>query len=64
MAELDTMLEANGKYAAGFAQGGLDMPPARAVAIVACMDARLHPAKPADGRRTMPSVRSSSPRVC
>ena len=45
MAELDTMLEANAKYAAGFAQGGLDMPPARAVAIVACMDARLHPAK-------------------
>jgi carbonic anhydrase len=45
MAELDTMLEANAKYADGFAQGGLGMPPARAVAIVACMDARLHPAK-------------------
>ncbi len=45
MAELDTMLEANAKHAAGFAQGGLGMPPARAVAIVACMDARLHPAK-------------------
>jgi carbonic anhydrase len=41
MAELDTMLEANAKYAAGFAQGGLGMPPARAAAIVACMDARL-----------------------
>src|SRR6478735_2111157 len=45
MAELDTMLEANAKYADGFTQGGLGMPPARAVAIVACMDARLHPAK-------------------
>ena len=45
MAEFDTMLEANSKYAAGFAQGGLGMPPARSVAVVACMDARLHPAK-------------------
>ena len=45
MAELDTMLEANAKYADGFTQGGLGMPPARGVAIVACMDARLHPAK-------------------
>ena len=39
------MLEANAKNAAGFAQGGLGMPPARAVAIAACMDARMHPAK-------------------
>jgi carbonic anhydrase len=45
MAELDTMLEANEQYASGFDQGGLGMPPARAVAVVACMDARLHPAK-------------------
>jgi carbonic anhydrase len=45
VAELDTMLDANAKHAAGFAQGGLGMPPARAVAIAACMDARLHPAK-------------------
>ena len=45
MAELDSMLEANERYASGFDQGGLGMPPARAVAVVACMDARLHPAK-------------------
>jgi len=45
MAELDKMLEANEQYASGFDQGGLGMPPARAVAVVACMDARLHPAK-------------------
>jgi carbonic anhydrase len=45
MAELDTMLEANKQYAAGFDQGGLAMPPARSVAVVACMDARLHPEK-------------------
>ena len=43
MAELDTMLEANELYAKGFDQGGLAMPPARSVAVVACMDARLHP---------------------
>jgi len=43
MAELDTMLEANERYAKGFDQGALPMPPARSVAIVACMDARLHP---------------------
>src|SRR5436189_5229283 len=45
MAELDTMLEANERYAAGFDKGGLGMPPARSVAVVACMDARLYPAK-------------------
>src|SRR5213080_4304679 len=45
MAELDTMLEANERYAAGFDKGGLGMPPARSVAVVACMDARLHPAE-------------------
>src|SRR5690242_7919620 len=45
MAELDSMLEANEQYASGFDQGGLGMPPARAVAVVACMDARLHPAR-------------------
>jgi len=45
MAELDSMLEANERYASGFDQGGLGMPPARAVAVVTCMDARLHPAK-------------------
>src|SRR5947208_15681024 len=43
MAELDTMLEANERYAKGFDQGALPMPPAKHVAIVACMDARLHP---------------------
>jgi carbonic anhydrase len=45
MAEVDTMLEANERYASAFDKGGLGMPPARAVAVVACMDARLHPAK-------------------
>jgi carbonic anhydrase len=32
-----------GRYAASFAKGGLPMPPALHVAVVACMDARLNP---------------------
>jgi carbonic anhydrase len=31
------------RYAAGFAKGDLPMPPAKRVAVVACMDARLNP---------------------
>jgi carbonic anhydrase len=45
MSSIDEMLEANKGYAASFDKGGLPMPPARQVAIVTCMDARLHPAK-------------------
>ncbi|KAH7133045.1 carbonic anhydrase [Dactylonectria estremocensis] len=36
---------ANAKYAASFNKGHLPLPPGRKVAIVACMDARLDPAK-------------------
>jgi len=43
--EIDRMVEANEEFAGGFDQGGLPMPPARATAILTCMDARLHPAK-------------------
>ena len=45
MGEIDKMVEANEDYAESFDQGGLPMPPARSVAILTCMDARLHPAK-------------------
>jgi carbonic anhydrase len=45
MSELDRMLDANKQYAAGFSDGGKPMPPARRVAILTCMDARIHPAK-------------------
>lgn len=31
------------RYAAGFDKGSLPLPPARRVAVVACMDARLNP---------------------
>jgi len=45
MSVIDELLEANKGYAESFNEGGLPMPPARHVAVVACMDARLHPEK-------------------
>jgi carbonic anhydrase len=45
MPVLDELLDANKRFGAGFAKGDLPMPPARQVAVLACMDARLHPAK-------------------
>jgi len=45
MAELDQMLDSNKEFAAGYDRGQLPMPPARGVAIVTCMDARIDPAK-------------------
>jgi carbonic anhydrase len=45
MAVADEFLRANEDYAAHFNKGDLPMPPARRVVIVACMDARLDPAR-------------------
>jgi len=45
MSEFDEFLQANQQFVSTFDQGGLPMPPARHVAVVACMDARLHPEK-------------------
>jgi carbonic anhydrase len=45
MPERDTLLAANEVYADSFSHGHLPMPPARRVAIVTCMDARLDPAR-------------------
>ncbi len=45
MPVLDELLDANRAFSAGFAQGHLPMLPARQVAVLACMDARLHPEK-------------------
>ena len=45
MSEIQKMLEANRQFAGSFTQGDLPMPPARHVAILTCMDARIHPAK-------------------
>jgi carbonic anhydrase len=44
MTETDTLLQNNEVYAASFAKGDLQAPPARKVAVLACMDARLDPA--------------------
>jgi len=41
----DEILPANDQYASGFTKGELPMPPARKLAVVTCMDARLDPAK-------------------
>jgi carbonic anhydrase len=45
MSEVPRFLKANEQYAASFTKGELKMPPARRVAVVACMDARLDPAR-------------------
>jgi len=45
MTRFDEFLQANETFAASFTRGDLPMPPARKVAVVACMDARLHPEK-------------------
>ncbi len=39
----DELIEANARFAQDFDRGDLPMPPARNVAVLACMDARLHP---------------------
>jgi len=42
MSVTDELLKNNERYAAGFDKGSTPLPPARGVAVVACMDARLH----------------------
>ena len=41
MSATDDLLQNNARYAEGFDKGDLPLPPARSVAVVACMDARL-----------------------
>jgi carbonic anhydrase len=43
MSQTDELLKNNEAYASSFDKGGLPLPPARKVAVVACMDARLNP---------------------
>lgn len=45
MTTFDEFLAADQQYITTFTQGELPMPPARRVAVVTCMDARLHPEK-------------------
>ncbi len=41
----DDLLDNNAAYVSGFDKGDLPLPPARKLAVLACMDARLDPAK-------------------
>ena len=43
VAVFDDLLKANQPFSASFTSGDVAMPPRRRVAIVTCMDARLHP---------------------
>jgi carbonic anhydrase len=45
MTETDRLLRNNESYAASFDNGHLPQPPRRKVAVLACMDARLDPAR-------------------
>ncbi len=45
MSMTDQLVQANQAYAETFDQGDLPAPPARRLAVVTCMDARLHPEK-------------------
>lgn len=43
MAVTEELIQANEQFAQNFDKGDLPMPPARATAVLTCMDARLHP---------------------
>lgn len=45
MSVIDQLVQANETYAATFDRGHLPLPPARGLAILTCMDARILPAK-------------------
>lgn len=45
MSQIELALRSNHEYAGDFTKGGLAMPPARKLAIVVCMDARIDPAR-------------------
>jgi carbonic anhydrase len=45
MSVVDEFLQANEQYAENFKKGDLPLPPGRKVAVLACMDARLDPAR-------------------
>jgi carbonic anhydrase len=45
MSVIDELLDANTEYASTFDRGNLPMPPARRLAVVTCMDARIIPSR-------------------
>jgi hypothetical protein len=56
MTATDELLARNEHYRASFDKGSLPLPPAKKVAGLACMDARLDPAKVTGKRRTRSTV--------
>ena len=45
MSEVPKLLEGNAAFVEGFDQGDLEIPPARGVLVLTCIDARLDPAR-------------------
>src|SRR5215210_1076035 len=45
MSTTDDLLRNNQRYAEAFDKGDLPLPPARKIAVVACMDARIIPSR-------------------
>jgi carbonic anhydrase len=45
MGQLTSVLEANQRFAESFDKGELEIPPARNIAVLTCIDARIDPAK-------------------
>jgi carbonic anhydrase len=43
MSTIDEFVENNARYAADFSKGDLPIPPAKKVAVITCMDARVSP---------------------
>ena len=65
MGQLTSVLEANQRFAESFDKGDLEIPPARNIAVLTCIDARIDPARAlgldigdAGGRATDDAVRS------
>jgi carbonic anhydrase len=56
----DAFVANNARYVAGFDKGDLPLPPAKKVAVLACMDARLDPARALgldrEDHRTLPRL--------
>ncbi len=45
MGQLTSVVEANQKFAESFDKGDLEIPPARNIAVLTCIDARIDPAR-------------------
>jgi carbonic anhydrase len=50
MGQLTSVLEANQRFAESFDMGELEIPPARNIVVLTCIDARIDRAKPSGSR--------------